>query len=88
MRAARAVFFAVIGIVAAGAQQQQPAAGTGSAGGPPAFGGRIGTVGPSQTPIRPRPLFSVFGVPVAIWTPVPAPYNVAANRNLASRPID
>jgi hypothetical protein len=33
-------------------------------------------------------LFSIFGLPVGIWAPVPAPYNVAANRNLASRPIE
>jgi hypothetical protein len=89
MKTARAVLFALIGMLAAGganAQQQQPTAGPGPAGG--ALGGEIGTIGPSQTPNQPRPLFSIFGVPVAILAPVPAPYNVAANRNLASRPID
>jgi hypothetical protein len=91
MPAARAVLFVLIGMLAAGtatAQQQQPAGGSGPAGGPPGFGGTVGTIGPSQTASQPRPLFSIFGVPVAIWAPVPAPYNVAANRNLASRPIE
>ena len=85
MNVTRAALFAIIGMVTAGAaaaQQQQPA------GRPSGLSGEIGTLGPSQTPSQPRPLFSIFGVPVAIWTPVPAPYNVAANRNLASRPIE
>jgi hypothetical protein len=80
-----------IGMAAAGAataQQPQSTAGPGPAGSPPGFGGQIGTLGPSQSPTQPRPLFSIFGLPVAIWAPVPAPYNVAANRNLASRPIE
>lgn len=91
MKAARVGLFVLAGMIATGAataQQQQPAVGAGPAGGPFGFGGEIGTVGPRQAPSQPRPLFSIFGVPVAIWTPVPAPYNVAANRNLAARPID
>jgi hypothetical protein len=91
MTTARTGLFALMGILAAGvanAQQQQAAAGLVAAGGPPGFGGEIGTLGPQQAPTQPRPLFSIFGLPVGIWAPVPAPYNVAANRNLASRPID
>ena len=89
MKAARAVLFALIGIVAAGAASaQQQSAGAIAAGGPPGFGGTIGTIGPQQAPSVPTPLFRIFGVPVGIWAPVPPPYNVAANRNLASRPID
>jgi hypothetical protein len=85
MKAARLVLFVLIGMSAAGAataQQHQPA------GRPLGFGGQIGTLGPAQAPSQPRPLFSIFGVPVAIWAPLPAPYNVAANRNLAARPIE
>jgi hypothetical protein len=90
MNATHVSLFVLIGMFAASAAiaQQQPAVGTGPAGGPLGFGGQIGTVGPSQIPSQPRPLFSILGVPVAIWAPVPAPYNVAANRNLASRPIE
>lgn len=84
----RTVSFALIGILLAGAAYaQQP--GPGPAGGPLGFGGQVATVGPSQTfATRPRPLFSFLGVPVGVWAPVPPPYNVAANRNLAASPID
>ncbi len=91
MTMARTSLLALVGILAAGiasAQQGQPASGAGAAGGPPGFGGEIGRLGPQQAPTQPRPLFSIFGLPVGIWARVPAPYNVAANRNLASRPIE
>lgn len=91
MKTARVLLFVLVGMATTGAataQQQQPTAGPGPAGGPLGFGGVVGTLGPSRTPTQPRPLFSIFGVPVAIWAPVPAPYNVAANRNLAARPIE
>jgi hypothetical protein len=90
MKTARAVLFALIGTMAAGtvSAQQQQSAGVATVGGPPGFGGAIGTMGPQQAPSVPTPLFHIFGVPIGIWAPVPPPYNVAANRNLASRPID
>ena len=91
MTMARTSLLALIGIVAAGlasAQQQQATVGAGAAGGPAGFGGEIGTLGPQHAPSQPRPLYSIFGLPIGIWAPVPAPYNVAANRNLASRPIE
>ncbi|HEY7578796.1 MAG TPA: hypothetical protein VH855_14475 [Acetobacteraceae bacterium] len=91
MKAARAILFAFVGTVAAGAagaQRQQATAGPGAAGGPLGFGGEVGAIGPQHAPSQPRPLFSIFGLPVGIWAPVPPPYNVAANRNLASRPIE
>jgi hypothetical protein len=90
MTMARTGLLALIGIVAAGiasAQQQQATIGARAAGGSLGFGSEIGTLGPQQAPSQPRPLFSIYGLPVGIWAPVPAPYNVAANRNLASRPI-
>ena len=91
MSMARVSLLALIGMLAAGvavAQQQQATVGAGASGGPAGFGGEIGTLGPQQAPSQPRPLFSIFGLPIGIWAPVPAPYNVAANRNLASRPIE
>ncbi len=90
MTTARVSLVALFGMLAAGiasAQQQQGTIGVRAAGGPLGLGGEIGTLGPRQAPSQPRPLFSIFGLPVGIWTPVPVPYNVAANRNLASRPI-
>jgi hypothetical protein len=91
MQTARTILLALIGMLAAGAasaQQQQATAGPGAAGGPLGFGGEVGTIGPQHAPSQPRPLLSIFGLPVGIWAPVPPPYNVAANRNLASRPIE
>jgi hypothetical protein len=90
METARAVLVALIGLAAAvtASAQQQQSAGTIAVGSPPGFGGEIGTIGPQQAPSQPRPLFTIFGVPIGIWAPVPPPYNVAANRNLAARPID
>ena len=91
MTMARTGLLALLSILAAGAasaQQQQATVGAGALGGPPGFGGEIGTLGPHQAPSQPRPLFRILGLPIGIWAPVPAPYNVAANRNLASRPIE
>ncbi len=91
MTTARTGLFALIGILAAGvasAQQQRAAVGLVAAGGPPGFGGEIGTLGPQQALSQPRPTFSILGLRVGIWAPVPAPYNATANRNLASRPIE
>lgn len=34
-----------------------------------------------------RPLFHIGGLPVYAWAPVEAPYNGAANRNLAADPL-
>jgi hypothetical protein len=91
MTMARTSLLALIGILAAGAasaQQTQATIGAVAAASPPGFGGDIGTLGPQQAPSQPRPFFRIFGLPIGVWAPVPAPYNVAANRNLASRPIE
>ena len=91
MTMARAGLLALIGMLAAdvaSAQQQQATVGAAALSSPAGFGGEVGTLGPLQAPTQPRPLFSILGLPIGIWAPVPAPYNVAANRNLASRPIE
>jgi hypothetical protein len=36
---------------------------------------------------QPRPLFTISGVPVRLWAPVPPPYSTAANRNFAADPF-
>jgi hypothetical protein len=39
------------------------------------------------TPRYPTPLFTIGGVAVGIWTPVPPPYDGAANRSAAANPV-
>lgn len=58
----------------------------------PATGETSGTLMYNQgTTVAPRyqptPLFLLGGVQFEIWTPVAPPYNAAANRNLAGRPL-
>lgn len=42
-------------------------------------------VGPTVKP--PPAVFSIGGMPVRVWTPVPPPYDVTADRNGAANPL-
>jgi hypothetical protein len=84
MKTTRAIFFASIGVLAAtAAYAQQPS----PAGGPLGFSGQTAAAGPRQAPTQARPLFTIGGLPIGIWAPVPPPYDAAANRNAAANPL-
>ncbi|HTW72894.1 MAG TPA: hypothetical protein VME47_23660 [Acetobacteraceae bacterium] len=40
-----------------------------------------------SVPAEPPAVFSIGNVPVRVWSPVPAPYNTAADRTGADNPI-
>ena len=48
------------------------------------FGGQSITVGPR---LRETPLIVIGGLAVGIWSRVPPPYDVAANRNATANPL-
>ncbi len=51
------------------------------------LGGRAVGVGPGGVARYPTPLFMLGPLAVGIWTRVPAPYDVSANRNAAANPL-
>jgi len=60
----------------------------------PPVAGEISTLGAQTFGVGPQPgipqatpLFKIGGLAVGIWTRVPPPYNVAANRSAASNPL-
>lgn len=53
----------------------------------PALGGQAFALGPRAGVREPTTLFLLGGLPVAVWTPVAPPYDMAANRNLAGNPL-
>ncbi len=71
-------------LVASTAFAQGP--GSGSSGTVSALGGRAFGVGP-QLGVGPTPLGFIGGVAVGIWTRVPPPYDVTANRSGAANPL-
>jgi hypothetical protein len=43
--------------------------------------------GPIAPEITQQPLWTIGGLPVAIWAPVPPPYNMQVNRSAAADPF-
>jgi hypothetical protein len=82
MNTVHAVFLGILtALIAATADAQMPSAGPTTA----EFGGQAATIGPRLQ--HPTPLFVTGGLVVGIWTRVPPPYDVAANRNAAGNPL-
>ena len=81
MRAALVGILTILMATAASAQTQ-PAASSATSG----FAGQSLGVGPGRAQ-NPTPLFMLGGVAVGIWTRVPPPYDVSANRNGAANPL-
>jgi hypothetical protein len=84
MTTVRAVLLGTLTLLtAATADAQKPSAGPAT---PAAeFGGQAATVGPRLQ--HPTPLFVTGGLAVGIWTRVPPPYDVTANRNAVENPL-
>ena len=51
-----------------------------------AFSDRVVGVGPQLRNGQMTPLATIGNLAIGIWSPVPPPYDVAANRNLAADP--
>jgi hypothetical protein len=80
MRAALVAMLAVM--LASGAWAQGP--GGGPAG---AVAGQSYGIGPRAGAQHPTPLTMFGGVAIGIWTRVPPPYDVTANRSAAANPL-
>ena len=52
-----------------------------------AFSDRTVGVGPQLRNQQVTPLVTIGNLAIGIWAPVPPPYDVTANRNLAANPI-
>lgn len=52
-----------------------------------AFSDRTVGVGPQLRGQQMTPLVTIGNLAIGIWSPVPPPYDVAANRNLAANPV-
>ena len=83
MRTLRAALFAAVAMLLATSAFAQ--AGPGAGGSVATLGGRATGIGP-RTP-GPTPLFMLGRVAVGIWTRVPPPYDVTANRTAAANPL-
>jgi hypothetical protein len=83
MRAALLATLAVL--LANGAWAQGP--GGGPVGEVAGLGAQSYGVGPRTGAQHPTPLALLGGVAVGIWTRVPPPYDVTANRNAAANPL-
>jgi hypothetical protein len=51
------------------------------------FSNRTVGAGPQFHNQQKTPLVTIGNLAIGIWSPVPPPYDVAANRNLAANPI-
>lgn len=84
MTKTRAVLVGAFAFLAAGSAFAQPPV-TGATGGVSTFGGQ--SVAPGPRAQQPTPLFLLGGLPVVVWTRVPPPYDVTANRSAAANPL-
>ncbi len=81
MRAALVGLLTILMATAASAQTQPAASGVASD-----FAGQSLGIGAGRAQ-TPTPLFMLGGVAFGIWTRVPPPYDVSANRNAAANPL-
>ncbi|MEJ0018480.1 MAG: hypothetical protein WDN25_18350 [Acetobacteraceae bacterium] len=82
MRTARNLLPALALLMTTAVAQAEPQI---SAPGATTFGGSAISTAPIVSQ-RPRPLATFGNLAVGIWAPVPAPYDVTANRTLADNP--
>lgn len=84
--AMRAVFLGLVVALLAGSAFAQTSA-PGTMGTIATIGGLSVTTGPRAAIQNPTPLATVGNLAFGIWTRVPPPYDVAANRTAASNPL-
>jgi hypothetical protein len=86
MTTLRVVLFGVLTVLmVTTADAQKPD--TGPAERATTFTGRSVTGAPWLGAQYPTPLFAIGNLPVGIWSRVPPPYDVSANKNAAANPL-